>query len=115
MEPAEFSARSILVVGQARPAKEDAISLTHGEFYLALELDRDSGRIREAECNTILNLPRAFVRQLLVGHFLPRDLPFLEKEIRSRYFALTQRPLIACLRDASNRYEEALRRQESGK
>ena len=112
MEPAEFSARSILVVGQARPAKEDAISLTHGEFYLALELDRDSGRIREAECNTILNLPRAFVRQLLVGHFLPRDLPFLEKEIRSRYFALTQRALLASLKDARNQYLNLCRREE---
>ena len=51
------------------------------------------------------------MRQLLVGRTLPQDLPELEGEIRRRYFALTQRPLIACLRDASGRYEEALRRQ----
>ena len=28
----------------------------------------------------------------------------LEQEIRSRYFALTQKPLIACMKDAYNRY-----------
>ena len=111
MEYAQFPARSLLVVGQARPAKEDAITLTHGEFYLALVLDGGTGRILDAECNTILGLPRVFVRQLLVGRTLPQDLPELEGEIRRRYFALTQRPLIACLRDASGRYEEALRRQ----
>ena len=105
---ADFPGDSLLVVGQARPAKEDAINLTHGEFYLALVLERDTGRILSAECNTILELPRAFVRELLTGRCLPGDLPALESQIRTRYFALTQRPLIACLRDASNRYLEAL-------
>ena len=100
---------TVLVVGQARPAKDDAINLTHGEFYLALVLQRNTGRILEAECNTILNVPRAFIRQLLVDRCLPADLPYLEGCIKTRYFALTQRPLIACLRDASNRYLEATR------
>ena len=57
MEYAQFPAQSLLVVGQARPAKEDAINLTHGEFYLALVLDGGTGRILDAECNTILGLP----------------------------------------------------------
>ena len=35
-----FPQDTLLVVGHARPAKEDAINLTHGEFYLALVLDR---------------------------------------------------------------------------
>ena len=115
MKSTVFPSGSLLVVGQARPAKEDAINLTHGEFYLALAIERESGCILDAECNTILELPRTFVRQMLVGRVLPRDLPLLEGEIRSRYFALTQRPLIACLRDASLRYEEALRRQAAGR
>ena len=32
----------------------------------------------------------------------------LEKEIRERYFALTQKPLIACMKDACNRYLTAI-------
>jgi hypothetical protein len=28
----------------------------------------------------------------------------LEKTIKERYFALTQKPLIACMKDAHNRY-----------
>ena len=104
-----FPQDTLLVVGHARPAKEDAINLTYGEFYLALVLDRKTGCILDAECNTILDLPRSFVQGLLVGCCLPTDLPSLEQSIRSRYFALTQRPLIACLRDASNRYSEITR------
>jgi len=39
-----------------------------------------------------------------VGKRLPEELPTLEREIRTRYFALTQKPLIAALKDASNRF-----------
>ena len=35
----------------------------------------------------------------------------LEKEIRSRYFAMTQKPLIACLKDACNRYAMVLEKE----
>ena len=45
---------------------------------------------------------------MLVGKCLPADLPALEASIRTRYFALTQKPLIACLKDAANRYRAAL-------
>ena len=31
-----------------------------------------------------------------------------DKEIRERYFALTQKPLIACMKDACNRYLTAI-------
>ena len=43
------------------------------------------------------------------GHINPalalaEELSALEAEIRERYFALTQKPLIAALKDAANRY-----------
>ena len=55
-------------------------------------------------CNTIVGVTAEFVRQLLVGKRLPEDLPTLEREIRARYFALRQKPLVAALKDASNRF-----------
>lgn len=99
---------AILVVGQAKPSRADAIYQTHGEFYISLVLERDTGRILDMTCNTILDVTAEFVRDMLVGKRLPDDLPALETEIRTRYFALTQKPLIACLKDAANRYRAAL-------
>ena len=99
---------TILVVGQAKPSRTDAIYQTHGEFYISLVLERDTGRILDAACNTILDVTAEFARDILVGRRLPEDLPALEAEIRARYFALTQKPLIACLKDAANRYRAAL-------
>ena len=95
---------TILVVGGAKPCRDDAIYNTHGEFYISLVLERDTGRIVDPGCNTIVGVTSQFVKDMLVGRILPTDLPEIETEIRSRYFALTQKPLIAALKDASNRF-----------
>ena len=97
---------TILVVGQAKPSKEDAIYNLHGEFYISLIVERDTGKILELDCNTILEVTKQFVASM--GKSLRTDVPLIEKEIRERYFALTQKPLIACMKDACNRYLTAI-------
>ena len=99
---------TILVVGGAKPSREDAIYTTHGEFYISLVLKRETGEILDMGCNTIIDVTADFVRQMLVGRRLLEDLPELEAEIRNRYFALTQKPLIASLKDAANRYRTVM-------
>ena len=95
---------TVLVVGQSKPSKEDAIYNLHGEFYICLIVERDTGRILKADCNTILETTREFVASMFVGKNLLTDMELLEKEIRERYFALSQKPLFACMKDACNRY-----------
>lgn len=99
-----YDKNTILVVGQAKPSKEDAIYNLHGEFYISLVLEKESGLIIDVECNTILSVTRSFAASLFIGRSLKTDMAVLEKDIRERYFALTQKPLIACLKDAYNRY-----------
>ena len=84
---------TILVVGQAKPSKEDAIYNLHGEFYISLVLERE-----------ILEVTKNFVASMLIGKSLKDDVSAMEREIKERYFALTQKPLIACIKDAHNRY-----------
>ena len=95
---------TILVVGQAKPSKEDAIYNLHGEFYISLVLERESGKILDMDCNTILEVTKNFVASMLIGKSLKDDVSAMEREIKERYFALTQKPLIACIKDAHNRY-----------
>ena len=87
----KYEKNTILIVGQAKPSREDAIYSLHGEFYISLVLEKKSGTIINMDCNT--------------------DMELLEKEIRSRYFAMTQKPLIACLKDACNRYAMVLEKE----
>ena len=86
---------TILVVGQAKPSKEDAIYNLHGEFYISLIVERDTGKILELDCNTILEVTKQFVASMFVGKSLRTDVQLIEKEIRERYFALMQKPFIA--------------------
>ena len=51
---------TILVVGQAKPSKEDAIYSLHGEFYVSFVVERATGKILDLECNTILSVTRNF-------------------------------------------------------
>lgn len=99
-----YDVNTILIVGQAKPSKEDAIYSLHGEFYVSFVVERDSGKILDLECNTILAVTSRFVAGLLIGKSLKTDLEEMENTIRERYYALTQKPLIACLKDAHNRY-----------
>ena len=99
-----YDKNTILVVGQAKPSREDAIYNLHGEFYISLVLDRETGKILDMDCNTILEVTKNFVASMLIGRSLRDDVQVLEKEIKERYFALTQKPLIACIKDAHNRF-----------
>ena len=66
---------TILVVGQAKPSREDAIYNLHGEFYISLIVERDTGKILELDCNTILEVTKQFVASMFVGKSLKTDVP----------------------------------------
>ena len=51
-----YAENTVLVVGQAKPSREDAIYNLHGEFYISLVVERDTGRILDVECNRILSV-----------------------------------------------------------
>ena len=69
---------TILVVGQAKPSKEDAIYNLHGEFYISLIVERDTGKILELDCNTILEVTKQFVASMFVEE--PEDRRSADRE-----------------------------------
>lgn len=99
-----YDNNTLLIVGQAKPSRDDAIYTLHGEFYISLVVEKESGKILDIECNTILSVTSNFVASMFIGKSIKTDMDELEKAIRERYFALTQKPLIACMKDAHNRY-----------
>ena len=68
---------TILVVGQAKPSKEDAIYNLHVEFYISLIVERDTGKILELDCNTILEVTKQFVASMFVWKSLRTDVPLI--------------------------------------
>ena len=65
-----------------------------------LILDRDSGRILDAECNIILGINSDYIASLLVGRNFYQELDEIILSIQQQYFGPGQRALIVCLKDA---------------
>ena len=69
-------------------------------LLLVLILDRDSGRILDAECNIILGINSDYIASLLVGRNFYQELDEIILSIQQQYFGPGQRALIVCLKDA---------------
>lgn len=103
---------AVFVSGTAKVGKEDAINTMYGNFFLSLIVDSDTDTIIEASCNMIMQETVAFVRYLIVGHNILTDVDEICESIRKRFFALSQKAVIAALKDAQNRYINGMNIQQ---
>ena len=100
----EYGPNTIFVTGVAKVSKDDPISSDYEVFFVGLILERDTGKIVNATCNTARDLTRDFITSLLVGGNLLTGLDELSNQVRNRFFGFVQKPLIAALKDAHNRF-----------
>ena len=97
---ARYGPNTILAAGMSR-ALNTALNSAESELLLlVLILDRDSGRILDAECNIILGINSDYIASLLVGRNFYQELDEIILSIQQQYFGLGQRALIVCLKDA---------------
>jgi hypothetical protein len=99
-----FPESTIFLTGQARPSNEDAINAVYQTFSLCLIIDKDTDRIVDLACTTVMNETEDFVRTLLCGKNIISELDIMIENIKNRFFALIQKSLIVALKDAHNRY-----------
>ncbi len=110
----DYGKNTVFVTGQSKPAKDDAINYIYQVFYLSLVIEKETGVIIDADCNTILGVTNRFIQSMLIGRNIKTELEDLEREIKARYFALTQKALAASLKDAYNHYTVACEPRQSG-
>ena len=96
---ARYGPNTILAAGMSR-ALNTALNSAESELLLlVLILDRDSGRILDAECNIILGINSDYIASLLVGRNFYQELDEIILSIQQQYFGPGQRALIVCLQD----------------
>ena len=100
----EYPDNTVFVTGVAKPSKDDPIASMYEVFFLSLVVDRDSGIIVDATCNTAREMTKDFIRSLLVRRNLADGVDGMVAEIRRRFFGLAQKALIVALKDAHNHY-----------
>lgn len=79
-----------------------------GSSTLAVEVEIDpyDERIVDAACNFLPDIGRKFLIRLLIGNHIENGIKNAMEKIRSRYFSITQRALIAALEDILMRYND---------
>ena len=107
---ARYGPNTILAAGMSR-ALNTALNSAESELLLlVLILDRDSGRILDAECNIILGLNSDYIASLLVGRNFYQELDEIILSIQQQYFGPGQRALIVCLKDVYSKMRARSRR-----
>ena len=100
----EYGPSTILLTGVSKISKDDPISSSFEVFFVSLVVDRESGVIVDATCNTARDMTKEFIRSLLVRRNLETGIEEIVGEVRSRFFGLVQKSLLVALKDAHNRF-----------
>lgn len=108
----DYPENTVYLVGHAKVASDNPISISYGIFFLPFVVDLHTHQIVDVSCNAILDISRDFVRSLLVGCDLLDGLDDAIHRVRSRYFGSSQKALVAALRDANGRLRDVLSAQQ---
>jgi hypothetical protein len=100
----EYGPSTILLTGVSKISKDDPISSSFEVFFVSLVVDRETGVIVDATCNTARDMTKEFIRSLLVQRNLETGIEEIVGEVRSRFFGLVQKSLLVALKDAHNRF-----------
>ena len=95
---------SVFVSGVARVSKEDAINAMYGTFTLSLVVDVKTGTIINCSANMIMSDTIDFLRQIIEGKNLVTDTDLITDLLKKRFLALSQKAVVAALKDAQNRF-----------
>lgn len=99
----------VYVTGVARPTPENPIAVNYDRLLVILIFEPETGEIVDAEVNMICSTTRNFMKSLLVGYCLYSDIPQIMENIQSRYWGLSRRALIVCMKDALAKVTDRLR------
>jgi hypothetical protein len=100
-----YPSDSVFVTGVAKVSRDDVInSMYGGTFSLSLVIDRNTGTIIHCSANMIMADTIAFLQDILIGKNLLADVETMVQELRRRFLALSQKAVIAALKDAQNHY-----------
>ena len=95
---------SVFVTGVARVSKEDAINAMYGTFTLSLVVDVKTGTIINCSANMIMSDTIDFLRQIIEGKNLVTDTDLITDLLKKLFLALSQKAVVAALKDAQNRF-----------
>lgn len=96
---------TIFMIGESRTNLDNAITKLYGTFYIAFEIEPDSGRIIDVDCSHTLALTKDFIRRIFINKNMVLDAEMIDAEVKRRYFGSSVKAIMVAYRDALKRYQ----------
>lgn len=103
---------TLYIIGESRTNSDNAITKIYGSFYMALEIEAESGKILDFGCTHSLDLTEQFLRRIFVGKSLLEQCAQIEDEVLRRYHGSSAKAVLAAMSDAEKRYRAAAEKSE---
>ncbi|MDQ0185501.1 DUF3870 domain-containing protein [Cytobacillus kochii] len=100
-----FPPNTLYIIGESKTSSNNAIMQQYNGFFIAFVVEKDSGKIIDAECSSTIGLTSAFIQSIFVGQSL-LDSDFLLNEIETRYFGSSQKAIMVAYRNALIKYNQ---------
>lgn len=76
-------------------------------FFIAFVVERETGKILEAECSSTINLTSAFIQSIFAGKSM-LDVEGQLKEIETRYYGSSQKAIMVAYKNAYIKYTQIM-------
>lgn len=103
---------TLYIIGESRTNSDNAITKIYGSFYMALEIEPESGKILDFSCTHSLDLTEKFLRRIFMGRSLLEQYTQIEDEVARRYHGSSAKAVLAAMKDAEKRYRAAAEKSE---
>lgn len=107
------SFKTLYIIGESRTNNDNAITKIYGSFYMAMEVECQSGQIVDFGCTHSLDLTEQFLKRIFVGKSLTEQYEMIEDEVTRRYHGSSAKAVLAALKDAEKRYWAAMEKSSN--
>lgn len=97
---------TLYIIGESGTSPDNADTLVYETFYIAFEIEPETGCIVDVDCSHTLQLTRDFIRRMFLDKRIETDSEAIESEIKRRYFGSSTMAIILAYRDALKRFQK---------
>lgn len=97
---------TVYIIGESRTNTDNAITLLYHSFYVAFEVDVQTGEIMDVGCTHTIDITERFIKSIFAGKNLSQYSSDIEEEIKRRYHGTSQKAIIVSYKDACRKYLE---------
>ncbi|HYE80544.1 MAG TPA: DUF3870 domain-containing protein [Clostridia bacterium] len=99
-----FPENSLYIIGNSKSQLNNPITQMYGQFFIGFIVDHESGKIIEAECDSIISLTNKILKDILIGKNMITDYECVRNEIAQRYLGSSQKAILVAFKDAQKKY-----------